>query len=245
MMYQKVSLVTNATGYAGPGATMGLHEDKWIVAAADPSFVDPNEAASFVAGRADLHTFYETDPLALVAAVLKRFGRIDALISNDIVPDPIRPIDGSSASELREVLEQGVVYPFELSQAVLPHMRERGSGAIIFVTSTTARFPMAQVGIYGAARAAATGYAISLGQAVGPENIQVNVVGPNWMKNPTYFPDGWEELMPGFKPKLDNEVPLRRLGRPDELGALIALLASQKAMPLTAQYINFAAGAYP
>lgn len=51
--------------------------------------------------------------------------------------------------------------------------------------------------------------------------------------------------MPGLKPKLDSEVPLRRLGRADELRSLVALLASQKPMPLTAQYISFAAGAYP
>ena len=244
-MDRKVALVTNATGYAGPGAVTGLLADRMIVACADPSFVDPGVATSFVAGRSDLHALGEVDPQALIGAVLQRFGRIDALISNDIIPEPLRPIDGSTAADFREALEQGVVYPFELSQAVLPHMRERGSGAMIFITSTTARYPMAQAAIYGAARAAATGYAIALGQAIGPDNIQVNVIGPNWMKNPTYFPDGWEDLMPGFKPKLESEVPLRRLGRPDELGALVELLASQRAMPLTAQYINFAAGAYP
>lgn len=244
-MSQKVSIVTNATGYAGPGAVIGLLADNWIVAAADPSFADPETARQFIAGREGVFAFAEADPVALIAAVLERFGDIHALVSNDIVPDPIRPIDGSTAADLRAALEAGVIYPFELSQAILPHMRKRGSGAIIFITSTTARHPMPQVAIYGAARAAATGYAISLGQALGPENIQVNVIGPNWMKNPTYFPDGWEDLMPGFKPKLDNEVPLRRLGRPEEVGTFIALLASQKAMPLTAQYFNFAAGAYP
>jgi NAD(P)-dependent dehydrogenase (short-subunit alcohol dehydrogenase family) len=244
-MEKKVALVTNATGYAGPGAVTGLLAEQMIVACADPSFADEELAADFVEGRGDLLAFSETEPKLLVNAVLARCGRIDALISNDIIPEPLRPIDGSTAADLRQVLEQGVVYPFELSQAVLPHMRQGGSGAMIFITSSTARYPIAQVAIYGAARAAATGYAIALGQAVGPDNIQVNVIGPNWMKNPTYFPDGWENLMPGFKPKLDNEVPLRRLGRPDEVGALIALLASQKAMPLTAQYISFAAGAYP
>jgi NAD(P)-dependent dehydrogenase (short-subunit alcohol dehydrogenase family) len=216
-----------------------------IVACADPAFSDGALVAEFVQERANLFAFSESDPNLLISAVLSKFGRIDALVSNDIVPEPIRPIDGSTAADFRQVLEQGTIYPFELSQAVLPHMRERRSGSIIFITSTTARFPMAQAAIYGAARAAATGYAIALGQAVGPDNIQVNAIGPNWMKNPTYFPDGWEELMPGFEPKLKNEVPLRRLGTPDEVGALIALLASQKSMPLTAQYISFAAGAYP
>lgn len=244
-MDQKVSVVTNATGYAGPGAVIGLLAGGMAVACVDRAFTNVDAAASFISGRDNLHAFAETDPRALVAAVLERFGRIDALVLNDIIPDPLRPIDASTAQDFRDVLELGAVYPFELSQAVLPHMRERGSGAMVFITSTTARYPMAQAAIYGAARAAATGYAISLGQAVGPDNIQVNVIGPNWMKNPTYFPDGWEELMPGFKPKLDSEVPLRRLGRPDEVGALIALLASQNAMPVTAQYINFAAGSYP
>ena len=244
-MTKKVALVTNVTGYAGPGAVIGLLADEWTIACADPSFTDEGRAAEFVDGRDGLVCFGETEPRALIQNVLDRLGRIDALVSNDIIPDPIRPIDGSTAADLREVLEQGVVYPFELSQALLPHMRERRSGSMIFITSTTARYPLGLVAIYGAARAAATGYAIALGQEVGPLNIQVNVIGPNWMKNPTYFPDGWETLMPGFKPKLDNEVPLRRLGRPDEVGSLIALLASQKAMPLTAQYISFAAGAYP
>lgn len=244
-METKVSVVTNATGYAGPGAVIGLLAEGMTVACVDPAFADADAAARFVAGRQNLHAFAETEPQALVAAVLQRLGRIDALVLNDIIPEPLRPIDGSTAQDFRDVLELGAIYPYVLSQAVLPHMRERGSGAMVFITSTTARYPMAQAAIYGAARAAATGYAISLGQALGPENIQVNVIGPNWMKNPTYFPDGWEELMPGFKPKLDTEVPLRRLGRPDEVGALIALLASQKAMPVTAQYINFAAGSYP
>ena len=244
-MAKKVALVTNATGYAGPGAVIGLLAEGWAVACADPTFNDEGRAAEFIAGRDGLVAVSQTEPGALVTAVLDRLGRIDALVSNDIIPEPIRPIDGSTPADLREVLEQGVVYPFQLSQTLLPHMRERRSGSIIFITSSTARYPIGMVAIYGAARAAATGYAIALGQELGPDNIQVNVIGPNWMKNPTYFPDGWEDLMPGFKPKLDKEVPLRRLGRPDEVGSLIALLASQKAMPLTAQYISFAAGAYP
>lgn len=244
-MERRVALVTYASGYAGPGAVMGLLDEGWTVACADPSFGDEAKANDFVQGRSGLVPFSQGEPLALVNEVIAQLGDLEALVSNDIIPDPLRPVDASTAADLRAVLEQGVVYPFEISQALLPHLRARGGGSMIFITSTTARYPMGQVAIYGAARAAATGYAIALGQAVGPENIQVNVIGPNWMKNPTYFPDNWEELMPGFRPKLDNEVPLRRLGRPDEVGALIALLASRKAMPLTAQYISFAAGAYP
>jgi 3-oxoacyl-[acyl-carrier protein] reductase len=242
-MEKKVALVTNATGYAGPGAVAGLLEEGMLVACSDPTFDTDARAEEFIQARPNAFPFSVTEPSLLIAQVIEKFGRIDALVSNDIIQNPFRPIDGSTPADLREVLEVGVVYPFELTQAVLPHMTEQQSGSIILITSVTARHPLPETAIYGAARAAATAYAIALGQAVGPSNIQVNVIGPHWMKSPTYFPDGWESLMPSFKAKLDSEVPLRRLGRPDELGALIGLLASQKAMPLTAQFINFTAGA--
>lgn len=245
MNVRKVALVTNVHEYAGPGAVESLLADGMIVVGHDARFVEADVRDSFTVGRDRLFATDQQGAAALVQSVLDQHGRIDALIANDIVPRPIRPIDGSSDADYREVLEAGAVYPFSLSQAVLPHMRARKSGAIIFVTSATALHPMGEAAIYCASRAATTAYAIGLGQMLGPDNIQVNAVGPHWTKNPTYFPDGWEEMMPDFARKLDKEVPLRRLGTQSEIGALIALLASQRAMPLTAQFINFAAGAYP
>ena len=241
----KVALVTNVHEYAGPGAVEGLLADGMIVVGHDTRFVEAGARDAFTGGQDRLFATDEQEPAALVRSVLEQHGRIDALIANDVVPRPFRPIDGSSAADYREMLEAGAVYPFSLSQAVLPHMRARKSGAIIFVTSATALHPMGEVALYCASRAATTAYAIALGQMLGPDNIQVNAVGPNWTKSTTYFPDGWEEMMPDFALKLDKEVPLRRLGTQAEIGALIALLASQRAMPLTAQFINFAAGAYP
>lgn len=245
MSIKKVALVTNVHQYAGPGAVEALLDDGMIVVGHDATFGEASARDAFVGQRETVFATSEIDAVALVRSVLAQHGRIDALISNDIIANPLRPIDGSSDADYREVLEAGAVYPFALSQAVLPHMRARRSGAIIFVTSATAMHPFADTAIYGAARAATTAYAIALGQAVGPDNIQVNIVGPHWTRNNTYFPEGWEQMMPDFAIKLKTEVPLRRLGTQAEIGALIALLASQRAMPLTAQFINFAAGAYP
>lgn len=241
----KVALITNVREYAGPGTTEALLENGMIVVGHDKCFVDSDAAGAFKEGRERLFTTSEQAPVALIQSVIEKHGRIDALISNDVVPNPLRPIDGSTEADYRDVLEAGAVYPFALSQAVLPHMRARQSGAIIFVTSATALHPMGEAAIYCASRAATTAYAIGLGQMLGPDNIQVNAVGPHWTKNSTYFPDGWEEMMPDLALKLKKEIPLRRLGTQAEIGAVIALLASQRAMPLTAQFINFAAGAYP
>lgn len=245
MSTKKVALITNVHQYVGPGAVDALLAEDMIVVGHDSIFADAKARDAFVGQREQLFATSETDAVALVRSVLDQYGRIDALIANDIVPDPIRPIDGSSDADYRKVLEVGAVYPFRLSQTVLPHMRERRSGAIIFVTSATALHPFGDAAIYCAARAATTAYAIALGQAIGPDNIQVNAVGPHWTSNNTYFPDGWEQMLPEFAAKLQKEIPLRRLGTQAEIGALIALLASQRAMPLTAQFINFAAGAYP
>ena len=242
---RKVALVTNVHQYAGPGAVEGLLGEGMIVVGHDVRFTDADARETFVAGRPQLFATAEANPGALVGMVLSEHGRLDALISNDIVPEPIRPIDGSSAQDYRDILEAGTVYPFLLSQAVMPHMRARRSGAIVFVTSATSFHPMGEAALYCSSRAATTAYAIALGRALGPDNIQVNAVGPHWTSNNTYFPEGWEEMMPAFKAKLDTEIPLRRLGTQTEIGQLIALLASQRATPLTAQFIKFAAGAYP
>ena len=245
MSARKVALVTNVHEYAGPGTVEALLADGMTVIGHDVRFGEKDARDAFVGGRQSLFATPETDAAALVRSVVEQHGRIDALIANDVVRHPIRPIDGSSEADYREMLEAGAIYPFALSQAALPHMRAQRSGAIIFVTSATALHPMGEIALYGASRAATTAYGIALGQAVGPDNIQVNVVGPHWTKSPTYFPDGWEQMMPAFAVKLENEVPLRRLGTQQEIGALIAFLASQRAMPLTAQFINFAAGVYP
>lgn len=81
----------------------------------------------------------------------------------------------------------------------------------------------------------------SLALELGPHNIQVNAVAPNFMESETYFP---KTLMndPVARRKILGNIPLGRLGRPEEAGALIAYLASAKADFVTGQVIALAGG---
>jgi NAD(P)-dependent dehydrogenase (short-subunit alcohol dehydrogenase family) len=78
-----------------------------------------------------------------------------------------------------------------------------------------------------------------------PFNIQVNAIAPNFFQNDTYYPAArWEEDAQ-FRAALERQVPLKRLGQPEEMGALIAFLASGKATFVTGQVIAFTGGWWP
>jgi 3-oxoacyl-[acyl-carrier protein] reductase len=93
--------------------------------------------------------------------------------------------------------------------------------------------------MYSAARSATTSLAQGLAVEAAPYDIQVNPIGPAWFENPTYYP---ERLRDRFQRAVEREVPLRRLGRQDELGALIGFLVSGQAAPMTGQFLPFTAG---
>ena len=95
--------------------------------------------------------------------------------------------------------------------------------------------------MYVTARGAANALAVTLAKELARDNIQVNAVAPNYVESPDYFP---AELLddPKTRDKILANIPLGRLGEPEELAALIAFLASGKADFITGQVIPFAGG---
>lgn len=213
----QVVLLSNPDRFAGPAAKAALEAGGATVVA--------------VAG----------DPEAAVDDALAAHGRIDALVNNDAFPAIRAPVADASLDDLRAGLEAMLVAPFALTQAVVPAMRERKRGRIVFVTSATPLRGLPNYSMYVAARGAANALAVSLAKELGRDNIQVNAVAPNYVENPDYFPPDLvadaETLARIVKP-----IPLGRLGKPEELGATIAFLASPGAGYLTAQVISVAGG---
>lgn len=258
-MTAPVALVTNVRQFAGPGAVEALADEGYAVACHDRVFADPERLAAYGAGDDRLRALPEQDPDELVDAVLAQFGRIDVLVTNDLIlsqlygPPPEAPgpgevvfrqvaLEEATIDEFRATLEALVVRPFALCRAVLPSMKARAGGCIIFITSSMNGRANPKLEMASAARTAATNLAQSLAFDVAPHGIQVNAIGPSWFDNPTYFPERHRDQ---FMPTVERDVPLRRLGRQDEMGALIAFLASGKAAPLTGQYLAFTAGLSP
>jgi len=249
----RVALVTNVSEYAGPGAVRALADNGYLVASHSRSFADASVREEFAASDERLRPIAEQDPDALVQHVLAELGRVDVLVSNDYLPGNrwgnsskpatsdlpvIRKIalEELGVDEIRRTFEELVVKPCRLCQAVLPGMKERGSGAIIFITSAASYRAHPDYPAYGAARSATTSLAQALAVAVAPNGVQVNVIGPAWFENPSFFQAEHRE---SYMPIVEREVPAQRLATQQELGALIAFLVSGLATPLTGQFLAF------
>ena len=211
-----VVLFTNPEHFAGPAGIPALEADGATVIGVEP------------------------EP-AQVQQALETHGRIDVLINNDAFPAIRAPVEEAKLDDLRAGMEAMLVAPFAMTQAVVPHMKGNKRGKILFITSATPLNGLPNYSMYVAARGAANSLALTLAKELAASNIQVNAIGPNYVENPDYFPD---ELIsnPETLKRITKHIPLGRLGKPQELAALIAFLASDKADWITAQVIPFSGG---
>jgi NAD(P)-dependent dehydrogenase (short-subunit alcohol dehydrogenase family) len=244
-MRSRVALITNVCEYAGPGALEALITDGLDVIAHDRQFADAGIVETFRDRYPDVLVTGLTDADELASLALDERGGVDVLVSNDVVARSRYRLADATVELFRSTLDALVVWPFRLAQLLAPQMQERGAGSMIFITSAAAARTGEGSLMYGAARAATTSMAMALAKELGPFGIQVNSIGPNFFENPTYFPPGRVEGNRALQSVIATQVPLRRLGRQDEMGALISLLASGKALPMTGQFISFSGGWYP
>ena len=241
-MAEKVAVVTNVTEYAGAPAAMALAADGFAVLCHDPSFTEAEARTAFEASRPDCLAAAAQEPEALVAEAVARLGRLDALVSNDPWPARRLRIGEATPEEYRATIEALMVTPFRLAAAAAVVMEGQGGGRIVLVTSAAPLRPYPGFSMYASARAGASGLAQALGKELGAANIQVNAVAPNFLSSETYYPKAQWADDPKYVERLKRMVPMQRLGRPEEVGALIAFLASGKADFVTAQVIPFTGG---
>ena len=233
----KTILLTNVTHFVGVTAAKYLHDKGANVVVCDAGFADAAKREAFASDNTHCTVLSETEPAAIVAAA----GDIDVLVNNDAFPAIRAPIEEAAAQDMRDGLEAMVVEPFVMSGAVVPQMKERNKGKIIFMTSASVFHGLPNYSMYVAARAATNGIALSLAQELARNNIQVNAIAPNYVENPDYFPP---ELLANEEAyaKIVKNIPLGRLGKPEEISALIAFYASDESDFLTGHIVPAAGG---
>jgi 3-oxoacyl-[acyl-carrier protein] reductase len=131
-----------------------------------------------------------------------------------------------------------VLYPaVNLALAALPHLERAGWGRVLFVASETASVPISPLALSGVTRAALVRFAQGLASEVGPKGITVNVLAPGGVRTPPMeraaqrlAADGDVESM---LEAMGHHNALRRLARPEEVAAVAAFLASQRASFVT------------
>ncbi len=241
MSEKPVVLITNATQYVGPASIARLTRDGARVVAQDPSFADQ-------AARDDIAVKYPaiiatgaTEPTAIVETALKAHGRLDSVISNDDAPAIRAPLESASLDDFRAGLEAMMVRPFALAQAAVKPMKRQGGGRILLITSAAPLRGLTNYGMYAAARGGANALTLTLARELASSNILVNAIAPNYVANPSYFPPA---LLadPQALAKIEKNIPLGRLGRPEEVGALVAFFATGDCGFVTGHVVPIAGG---
>jgi 3-oxoacyl-[acyl-carrier protein] reductase len=175
----------------------------------------------------------------LVDAALEAFGRLDVLVNNAGVHLPGVRLADVGAEDWARVLRVNLSGPFFLMQAVLPHMRARGAGHIVNVSSNvTQRFP-ATAGPYTASKSALEALTRILAREEGPHGIRVNAVAPGPIET-DMLAESLAVMGPERTRAFVESVPLRRKGHPEEIAGVVRFLVSDAASYLTGQviYVN-------
>jgi len=173
---------------------------------------------------------------------MRRFGRVDVLVTNAGGP-PAGMFDTHQWDAWQRAVDLTLRSVVELTRAVLPGMKERKWGRIISINSIAAKQPVDNLMLSNSVRAAITGFLRTLATEVAVRGITVNSILPGYtlterideLATATAARDGVppSEVLA----RIANEIPMRRLGDPSELGALTAFLASERAAYITAQAI--------
>jgi NAD(P)-dependent dehydrogenase (short-subunit alcohol dehydrogenase family) len=237
----RVALITCATRFAGRPAARALLAAGMKVVCHDDAFADATVRGAFAADVPGCDTVQAAGYEETFAAAQAVHGQIDVLVSNDAHPADRVPVAEVSAEAFRETLEDLAVRPLMMAKQAAPGMKARGYGRIIFVSSAAPLRGLANYAMYVAARAACNGLVSSLAKELGKSGITVNAVASNYVENPDYFPPALLADMAAMA-KMTANIPLQRLGKPEEIAATIAFLASDGAGFITGQVIGHAGG---
>ncbi len=159
-----------------------------------------------------------TGPPEASASELDSFGPLDGFVSNDVHPITERPIEDIALDDLRATFESVLVFPFRLTQLLLPPMKRRRQGSIVFVTSARETRPKPGFACPTTIRAGTTAFAKALAKEAAPFEVQVNVVAPNYLYSEMYYPRERFIDVPEGRDLIARMVPFGRSGRPEELG---------------------------
>ena len=170
---------------------------------------------------------------ALIQGVLDRHGRVDVVIANAGITNPM-PAAKEEVSDYRKVMEIDLVAPFALAKAAQPAMRSQKAGSIVMVASVAGLRSMSLLpqASYVAAKSGLIGLTRELASQWARHGIRVNALCPGM------FPSEMTSDVTdhsSIKEMFEGAIPLRRLGRSDELDGAIAFLASDASSYMTGQ----------
>jgi 3-oxoacyl-[acyl-carrier protein] reductase len=185
----------------------------------------------------------------LVSETRSKLGSVDILIANAGGP-PAGFFDDFSAQHYREAVELNLISTINLCREAVPHMRERGWGRIVAITSIAAKQPVENLILSNTARAGVLGFMKSLSQQIAADGITVNTVCPGYhlterLKSLSALIAKNEGVsIEDVYARWAASTPMKRIGDPKEFAAVVAFLCSERASYLTGTVTQVDGGAY-
>ena len=174
-------------------------------------------------------------------AVIRDFGAIDILVNN-AGWDRLMPFLKTTPDLWDRVI--GINYRGVLNTcyAVLPHMVSRKQGAIINISSDSARVGSLGEAVYSGAKAAVIAFSKTIAREHARDNIRVNVICPGLVDTPLLHEIQNEEFGQKVLGSIVNYIPLKRFAKPEDIAPMVAFLASDAASYITGQVTSINGG---
>jgi 3-oxoacyl-[acyl-carrier protein] reductase len=242
----KVAIVTGGARGIGRAYCLGLAAEGAAIAVADLN--DPGAVVAEVreAGGEAIGVVVDVaDPAAtehMAAQVIEEFGRVDVLVNNAgyMTDSQQLPFDAFSVEEWDKPFAINVRGSWLCARAVAPHMKARGSGKIINVSSTTVADGTPTMLPYLSSKAAIIGLTRGLARELGPYGIAVNTVTPDYIPHDAAFaarqPTHQAEFIASRRCFVRDETP-------EDMVGLVVFLASSGSDFITGQNVNVNGGA--
>ncbi|ALG74493.1 short-chain dehydrogenase [Azospirillum thiophilum] len=244
LLSNKVCVITGAASRRGIGKAtarlFALHGGRAIILDLDGA-----QAAEAAAELGEAHRGFACDVtdrdacFAAATRVVEEFGRIDVLVNNAGITQPLKFMDigPKNYEAVTDVSLRGTLY---MSQAVVPHMRERKAGSIVCISSVSAQRGGGIFGgpHYSAAKAGVLGLAKAMARELGPDNVRVNSVTPGLIQ--TDITGG--KLTDELRTEILKGIPLNRLGDAEDVARSCLFLASELSSYITGATLDVNGG---
>ena len=174
----------------------------------------------------------------LVAATMKRFGRLDVMVNNSGGP-PLARAHNATEEQWATAVQRSLLFFARMSREAVPHLKRRGGGRIVNILASTVYKPIPNLALSGATRMGVVAFAKSLADEIGRDGILVNNVCPGSILSERMLANVTsraKELGISVDEALAQraaETAVGRIGEPKELAYLVAFLASGKSSYIT------------